>query len=79
VGLPKGRARARNKIEGDDVLDAIDRLFSTKPRLATLLAAGLTVALGIVLNVEEVFAAGLLLALLVCVSFVRKAFRAPPR
>ena len=79
MGLPKGRARARNKIEGDDVLDAIDRLFSTKPRLATLLAAGLTVALGIVLNVEEVFAAGVLLAFLVCVSLVRKAFRSPPR
>jgi hypothetical protein len=64
------------------MLDAIDRLFGTKPRLATLLAAGLTVALGVVLNVEEVFAAGIVLALLVCfscLSFVRKAFRTPPR
>jgi hypothetical protein len=58
------------------MLDAIDRLFAAKPRLATLLVAGLMVILGVVLSVEEMSAAGIVLALLVCASFARKALRA---
>lgn len=73
----QSKIKADDMINGDDVLCAIDRLFATKPRLAALLSAGLMVVLGAVLNVEEVFAAGVVLALLVCVSFVRKVLRAP--
>jgi hypothetical protein len=65
-----------SKIKGTDMLDAIDRLFAAKPRLAMLLVAGLMVALGLVMNVEEACAAGVVLALLVCASLAREALRA---
>jgi hypothetical protein len=58
------------------MLEAIDRLFAAKSRLATLLVAGLMVVLGMTLNIEEMCAAGIVLALLVCASFARKALRA---
>jgi hypothetical protein len=75
VEFPQEGAR-HNKIKVNDMLDAIDRRFVAKPRLATLLAAGLMVVLGMALDVEEMCAAGIVLALLVCASFVRKALRA---